>query len=367
MKNVLIVLETGGRSPQDKVRGKLLENLFRKYGIKIKFVGRRLGTPKFLSNSSSFYLNEFQNSLVFLIPWKILDTFLLKLKERRILLLAKKSDVVQLIKVNSLNLIVNLKKDTNCRVVYDLADGLWLKSHQHIYPDINKILKSVDAITCDNQITYNYAKNFNNSVFLYPSPSQVEMFDNLRSKKEKFPDRKKIIIGWIGSPSTVFHLYSIWEPMEHLFEKYKNIHFRIVGVGNRRSFLPPFENVEYSVCPYYSTEKMIQEVLNMDIGIFPLFDINDAKIRGVLKIEIYMSGEAAVISSPYGTIPSIIKDGVNGFLAKDHDEWYSKLEKLIVDDKLRKRLSLSGLVTVRENFSLEKCFEFLLKALDIEK
>ncbi len=35
--------------------------------------------------------------------------------------------------------------------------------------------------------------------------------------------------------------------------------------------------------PFYSQEEMIREILRMDIGLFPLFDVEDSRARGILK------------------------------------------------------------------------------------
>jgi glycosyltransferase involved in cell wall biosynthesis len=110
---------------------------------------------------------------------------------------------------------------------------------------------------------------------------------------------------------------------------------------------------------------MVREVLGMDIGLFPLFNIEESAIRGVLKATIYMGGEAAVIASPRGQVPELIRDGVNGMLASSNQEWIQKLEKLITDHELRRKLASAGLQTVRREYSLENSFHPLLQALDL--
>ena len=46
-----------------------------------------------------------------------------------------------------------------------------------------------------------------------------------------------------------------------------------------RMRLPLFENVRYSVLPEYSQQEMVREVLKMDIGLFPLFHVEDSFTR----------------------------------------------------------------------------------------
>jgi glycosyltransferase involved in cell wall biosynthesis len=170
----------------------------------------------------------------------------------------------------------------------------------------------------------------------------------------------KVIIGWIGTPGTLFNLFSIFEPLERIFSRLNNIELRIVGSGHRKDLLPCFERVKYSTLPFYNQKEMIEEVLKMDIGLFPLFDIDNSNARGILKATIYMSGEVAVIGSAIGQTPDLISDGTNGLLARTPKEWEEKLEKLITDSEFRKRLSKNGLETVRSEFTTEQNFKRLL-------
>jgi glycosyltransferase involved in cell wall biosynthesis len=153
--------------------------------------------------------------------------------------------------------------------------------------------------------------------------------------------------------------------LEAVFAAHSEIKLRLLGTGHNQALLPRFEKVRYSCLPYYSQSDMVREVLGMDIGLFPLFNIEESAIRGVLKATIYMGGEAAVIASPRGQVPELIRDGVNGMLASSNQEWIQKLEKLITDHELRRKLASAGLQTVRREYSLENSFHPLLQALDL--
>ena len=109
---------------------------------------------------------------------------------------------------------------------------------------------------------------------------------------------------------------------------------------------------------------MAEEILNMDIGLFPLQDIEASKVRGVLKASVYMCGGVPVISSAIGESNDFIQDGYNGFLAENEEEWMQKLERLIVDKQLRETIGKNGLDTVRSTFSLESNFKKLISAFN---
>ncbi len=49
----------------------------------------------------------------------------------------------------------------------------------------------------------------------------------------------------------------------------------------------------------------------------------------------------------------VVKDGVNGLLAKDTEEWVLKIEKLLLDLSLRESIRKNALEDVLKNYSLD--------------
>jgi len=60
-----------------------------------------------------------------------------------------------------------------------------------------------------------------------------------------------------------------------------------------------------------------------------------------------------VVASPVGEQKYVIKHGVNGFLARNEEEWYNYLRILIEDDDLRRRMGREGRKTAEKELSLE--------------
>jgi len=278
-----------------------------------------------------------------------------------ITLIAGRYDVVYICKVSSDRFVRRLRRRTQARLVYDLNDAVWLPSWKRYAKGIGEILASVDAVTCDSPHGAAFARQYNDRSFVVPDPSQVELFDRQRAQPRSH--RGGIVLGWIGSPSSVCNLYAIWEPLERLFAKHDDLHLRLVGVGYDRTLLPRFERVRWSQLPYYSRDQMISEVLGMDIGLYPLFDVEESLARGILKATIYMSGGVAVVCSNVGQCRELVADGVNGMLAGSGEEWLAKLERLVADGDLRRSVAQRGLDTVRQEYNLERCFGRLLQAL----
>jgi glycosyltransferase involved in cell wall biosynthesis len=365
MKRVLFVLEGGG--VQEVVRGTMFRPLLKARGMQVQYVSRTRATPgSFLTAGGSRWTRMLASSLEWR-AWQLVSrTVGTWVNHARIGAMVGGVDVVVLVKVRSLALVREIRRRApRVRLVYDMGDALWLPKHANAYPDLQGILQSVDCVTTDNQFGVTYARQFNDNVALWPPTSQVELFDDMRGTRSESPaGEATVVLGWVGTPSTVFHLYAVWEALEAVFARVDGLSLRLVGVGNNSELVPPFERVRSTTLPQYSSQDMVREVLGMDVGLFPMFDTEDARVRGVLKALVYMAGEAAVVCSPRGECRTLIRDGENGFLAETREEWIDKLTLLVQDADLRRRLTAGGLATVRSRYTLEHSFEHLYAVLD---
>jgi glycosyltransferase involved in cell wall biosynthesis len=354
MTRILMVLEQGDRLPSGYIRGLVYKEFLASHGFSATFVSRQ---PLHLLDGLPYILRRVANVAPVrnrLMKWMI------KASEHQILRLARNASIIYLSKVTSYSLLRRICQETNARIVYDFGDAIWLQEWDP--NEFNEILRRVDAITTDNELTANYVRQFNPNCTVIPDAPQIEEFDKKRTKLGK-KSSDRIILGWVGSPGTAYNLYVIWEALEELFQRYPQLHLRLVGTGQDLRLLPAFEKVQFSYRPFYTQIEMIEEVFGMHIGLFPLQNVERCRVRGVLKAAVYMSGEAAVVSSPVGQCPHLIHEGVNGMLANSTQEWIDKLEQLILDNDLRYRLAQNGLETVRTQFRLEQSFAKLKEVL----
>jgi len=356
---ILIILEAGEAIPSGVVRGTIYRDYFIKNGFEIKYVSRIFPPLAGLLMTPPRWLQPLMAAGL----WQVLrfvSVWISRLTEAYIIQQAKHYDIIYTSKVLRFEFFEKLRRHTKARLVLDFGDAVWLP---HLGARrLVETFQLVDAVTTDNEHTAAYVRQFNRNCTAIPDCPQVELFDRQRAHWKNSPGKEKIILGWIGTPSSAFNLYKVWEALERLFTRYDNLHLRLVGTGLKGN-LPYFEKVKYSCRPYYDQAAMIEEVLAMDIGLFPMFDVEASRVRGVLKATVYMAGEAVAVCSPVGQSAELIQDGVNGLLAASTEEWVEKLEMLITNPPYRRRLAQTALEMVRQDFSIARSFEKLVSVL----
>lgn len=354
-----MVLEAGDFYPSGTIRGYIYREKFQAAGIEVTYVSRLVDSFLRLATTPSRFMR-----LILRVPYAgriaaWMERRAIARNEARIARAAQGVDAVYMSKVTSLPFVQKLRAATGARLVLDFGDAVWLpRWGNRAFP---QLLAAVDAVTTDNEFTAKYVRSINPNCTVIPDCPQIEAFEPRRPHIRK-PSGERIVIGWIGSASTAYNLYVAWEALERVFARHSNAHLRIVGAGPE--WLPPFERVRYSCLPRYQQQEMVEEGLQMHVGLFPLQDVEACRVRGVLKATVYMSAEAAVIASPIGQIPELITDGVNGLIAASTDEWEEKLERLIVDAPYRERLARAGLDHVRRDFTVDRSFQLLRSVLE---
>lgn len=149
-----------------------------------------------------------------------------------------------------------------------------------------------------------------------------------------FP-RAKPVIGWTGTFSSRAYLDMIAEPLRELARRMPFI-FRVIG-----NFDYALDGVDVEIV-HWSAEREAADLQSLDIGIYPVPD--DAWTRGKagLKIIQYHAAGLACVASDIPLSRQQIRDGESGFLVRSPDQWVDRLEELLRDPALRRRMGEAG-------------------------
>lgn len=294
--------------------------------------------------------------------WRVEYVNIQEVEENTIVELSKNFDVVYLLKTASLSLVKKLKQFSSAKLIFDLTDALWKPFHRQAgWQDLEKILETVDVIFSENEYICAYGRKFKPYVYSLPACTQIERLDILRTQIEPRNDGK-VRIGWIGSAGTVSAIEAIHVPLQNILARHPEVELRLLGCP--ANYVPPVQSDRFTILPNYNEEDMLQEILHLDIGLFPPpADLEDYAVRGALKAMLYMSGGVVPVCQRVGDCEKIIIDGVTGMLASNLEEWEAKLEALVTSPEQRQKFGQRGIEVIREKHSLPYVFSRTVEAL----
>ena len=297
-----------------------------------------------------------------------------------LIVVAKRFDVIVIQKVNLPYPLVWVLTLRNKNIVFDFDDlcfwdlksaqkgsrlgfvkrtNFWKMGIQH-----PRVLRLYDRIIVGNRYLANIAGlvKDENSITVIPTPINCELYKPQNNAKTNLP----IVIGWSGTGENhLRHLELLVNPFKSL-EKNNSFIFKLVGAMHSKRIKELFEFLGPKfICIEWVEPQHLPEVIRtFDIGVMPLKDDDEARAKCGFKALEYMASGVATVVSPVGINNEIVKDGVNGFLARDEGGWVKKLSLLISDENLRSRLAKEGRKIIEESYSLSSTSQSFMELIE---
>jgi glycosyltransferase involved in cell wall biosynthesis len=224
------------------------------------------------------------------------------------------------------------KKSTNSGIVD------YLKSTNRV----SETIKMVDQVIVPNDYLASYSRQFNPHVTVV---AEAEDTDKFIPRSEHKNDSSKIIVGWVGSPSTVKYLNLVEPAMRQLCERFPYLVFRVIG-GQFAAEGVRVDNVAWSL------DKEVELFHGLDIGIMPLPLEEWSKGKSGCKLRQYMASGVPGVATRIGYNCELVEDGVTGFLVESQQEWIDALAKLIEQPELRNEIAARAREDVVRRFSI---------------
>ena len=213
---------------------------------------------------------------------------------------------------------------------------------------------SVFCIAASNYLK-DYLSQFNRKAYYIPTAVDTDKFKPSSHKK-----RKNFVFSWHGSVNRielVKYIKFIVECFLTLYGKYSFIKLFIAADGifgekvikliesYRCENLTYKRWIDYNDVPFYLD--------NVDCGLIPLLDKTHFNLsKSPVKLFEYMAKAKPVVASCIGEASCIIKNGHNGFLASNRDEFIFNMEQLIKTPDLAKNIGMAARKTAEEKYSL---------------
>ncbi|WP_242693104.1 glycosyltransferase family 4 protein [Sabulibacter ruber] len=243
------------------------------------------------------------------------------------------------------------------KVIYDFDDAIWIPNTSEAnkivagikwHHKVGQICKWAYKVSCGNVYLQSYAKEFNNNAYVIPTTIDTVGHHNKIKEQREEP----VVIGWTGTHSTMKYLEPLVPVLQQLEEHYA---FKFLVISNSN----PELSLKSLVYLPWQKETEIEDLLKFNIGVMPL--VNDPWSNGkcAFKALQYMALGIPAVVSPVGMNTEVVDDGLNGYVCATPQEWYSALETMLLDSRLRSEFgkaarnkieSCYAVTAIRNNF-----------------
>ena len=140
--------------------------------------------------------------------------------------------------------------------------------------------------------------------------------------------------------------------IKQLLTKYSNVQLHIVGILDIPQDMKPFEN-QIVTHDYVDWDKLPALISEVDINLAPLVDSIFNRAKSEIKWIEAALVKVPTVASKIGAFSDAVVDGETGLLATD-EEWFDKLEALVLSPELRQKIVDAAYRAVLENCTLSK-------------
>ena len=209
--------------------------------------------------------------------------------------------------------------------------------------------------TASTQILSDAMQKYNHGQsYLIPNCLDQELLTYIHpSNDPKRSDNHTIkIVYGSGTSTHDIDFLEVSDALLHILRTYDNVAFIVHGTLTLPSEFDSF-SPKITQIPFMPIKEYYTQLQTYDINIAPLEKtlFNDAKSNiKYLEASIF---KLPTIASNVSEYTAVIKEGENGFLAKNTQEWIVALKKLIDDANLRNSIGENAYQTVLETYQLK--------------
>ena len=269
--------------------------------------------------------------------------------ERRVLL--READVVVLHQIKLSAMEARLFAAFSHRRVFDVDDAIYVRKPRRLGEAADDSLwrkrkfaatcRWVDVVAAGNDVLAGVASVTARAVTVLPTSIDTTVYRPSTATAADPPT-----IAWIGSPENLVYLEMIRPALARLMTRHPRLRMRVIC-----SRFPEWPEVAVEPVVWSSATEA-SALAGAHIGVMPLTDDEWARGKCAFKLLQYMAAALPCVASPVGANTEAVVDGVNGFHARNTDEWERHLESLIQSPELRTRFGANGHAHVESRFGL---------------
>ena len=209
------------------------------------------------------------------------------------------------------------------------------------------------AITSTNQLQKEL-KKYQSKVLLNRNLASDELISISSQFLKDYSQVSDVVkIGYFSGSISHNENFELIKPaIKQLLKKYSNVQLHIVGILDIPKDMKPFEN-QIVTHDYVDWDKLPVLISEVDINLAPLVDSIFNRAKSEIKWIEAALVKVPTVASKIGAFSDMVIDGETGLLATD-DQWFDKLEALVLAPELRQNLAESAYRAVLENCTLSK-------------
>ena len=222
------------------------------------------------------------------------------------------------------------------------------------------MLKNCDgAITSTNQLQEELYK-YQSKVLLNRNLASDDLIAISSQYIKDYSQISDIVkIGYFSGSISHNENFELIKPaIKQLLTKYSNVQLHIVGILDIPQDMKPFEN-QIITHDYVDWDKLPALISEVDINLAPLVNSIFNRAKSEIKWIEAALVKVPTVASKIGAFSDAIIDGETGLLATD-DEWFDKLEALVLSTELRQEIADAAYQDVLENCTLSKKDEMVI-------
>lgn len=244
----------------------------------------------------------------------------------------------------------------------------------YIFPQKNKIFKKIleysleraDVITSSSKTMAKYTGKFTNKQILVTHGGiMLDKFKPMKRDNSIFKN-DDFVIGTVKMMEPKYGSEDILDAFNLLKKKYpeKPLKLLMVGRGSMINYLTEkskalgiSDSVNFTGRVPFDQVPKYHNML--DIYLAPSTD--DSESFGVGILEAAACGKPVIVSN-IGGLPEVVRDNITGFMVPPNspEKLAEKIEKLILDEELRKKFGDNGRRFVEEEYDYDKILDYII-------
>jgi glycosyltransferase involved in cell wall biosynthesis/SAM-dependent methyltransferase len=217
-----------------------------------------------------------------------------------------------------------------------------------------RMLEEADVVTCPTAFLADYVRGLGRPAAVVRNSldaAQLELAADVATR-ERAADGGRVEIAYLsGTPTHQADFAEAVGAIERILDDRPNTIFTVVGYLDLPDSWTRF-GLRVRQLPFMPYLDLLRTLANVDINIAPLVVGNDfCEAKSELKI--FEAGAVGVptIASATRSYSGAIEDGVDGFLVRTRDEWYTKLTSLVDSAELRRIMGDAARARSLEHYS----------------